>query len=127
MKITRQQFNELVQYITKGVLKEYDSMSSSEQDTSSDPGIPDDGVKPMDAMTAAEKSKAERDAKQAHTKQVQQAQRKLDGDKAQQKYFAKQSEVNRVSLKSQERDLQKMKGARVSGPVSSPVSSPVSR
>ena len=125
MKMTRHQFNELIRYITKGVLKEYGEMSS--QDTSSDPGMPDDGVKPMDAMTAVEKSKAERDAKQAHVKQVQQAQRKLDGDKAQQKYFAKQSEVNRVSLRNQERDLQKMKGARVSSPVSAPVSAPVSK
>ena len=125
MKMTRHQFNELIRYITKGVLKEYGEMSS--QDTSSDPGMPDDGVKPMDAMTAVEKSKAERDAKQAHVKQVQQAQRKLDGEKAQQKYFAKQSEVNRVSLRNQERDLQKMKGARVSSPVSAPVSAPVSK
>jgi len=123
MKITRSQFNELLRHITKGVLKEYDSMSSSfstsssSQDTSSDPGIADDGVKPMDAMTAAEKSKAERDARQAHVKQIQQAQRKLDGDKAQDKYFSKQREVNRVSLKNQEKELQKMKGARSTGAI----------
>jgi hypothetical protein len=121
MKITRHQFNELIQYITKGVLKEYGELSSSQnssQDTSNDPGTPDDDTKPKDAMTAGEKSKAERDAKQAHVKQVQQAQRKLDGDKAQQKYFSKQSETNRVSLKNQEKELQKMKGARTTGAIS---------
>ncbi len=120
MKITRRQFNELIQYIAKGVLKEYASMAD---DQSNDSQSPDDNVKPMDAMTAAEKSKAQRQAKLAHTKQIQQAQRKLDGDKAQDDYFKKQREVNRVSMHKQEQDIQKMKGARVSGPVSFPISS----
>ena len=127
MKITHRQLNELIRYITRGVLKEYDSMSSDHQDSSSDHGSPDDGDKPVDAMTSAEKSKADREQRQAKIAQTQQAQRKLDGDKAQDKYFAKQQEVNRVSIRSQEKALQTMKGARVSSPVSAPVSSPVSR
>jgi hypothetical protein len=128
MKITHRQLNELIRYITRGVLKEYDSMSSDNSQNPPDtPGSSDTENKPVDAMTSAEKSKADREQRQAKITQTQQAQRELDGTKAQDKYYAKQREVNRVSIRSQEKAIQTMKGARVSAPVSAPVSSPVSR
>lgn len=125
MKISRKQLDELIRLITRGVLKEYSSMSSSENDAEA--GSADDGVKPQDAMTSVEKSKAARDAKQAKDAEIKQAQKKLSGDKAQDKYFEKQREVNRVSIRAQEKDIQKQKGARVSSSPSAPVSSPAGR
>jgi hypothetical protein len=127
MKITKKQLNELLRLITRGVMKEYGSLGSSlANDGSGDAGIADDGVKPQDAMTAAEKSKAEREARQAQAAKVKQDQRKLDGDKAQDKYFEKQRQVNRVSIRAQEKNIQKEKGARISSSPSAPLSSPLS-
>lgn len=120
MKITRRQLDELLRLITKSVLKEYSSMSSSSAST----GTADDGVKPQDAMTSIEKSKAERDARMAKNIELKQDQRTLQGDKAQDKYFEKQREVNRVSIRAQEKAIQQKKGARVSSTPSAPASKP---
>lgn len=63
MKISRRQLDELIRLITKSVLNEYSSMTSSQEDAMDEPSS-DSLVKPMDAMTSAEKSKMKRD--QAH-------------------------------------------------------------
>ena len=89
MKITRQQLDELLRLITKKVLKEYSSMSST-NDQNADPGAADDGVKPQDAMTSAEKSK------QAHDQMLKD---KSDLDKAKQQKITNKEKAD--SFKSQ--------------------------
>jgi len=56
MKVTRQQLDELIRYISKAVLKEYSSMTSSEEDKM-DKSPLDLQVKPTDSQTSAEKLK----------------------------------------------------------------------
>ena len=60
MKMSRRQLDELLRLITKLVLNEYSSMTSSQADAADEPSA-DSSVKPMDAMTSAEKSKMKRD------------------------------------------------------------------
>ena len=71
MKITQRQLDELIRLITKSVLKEWSSLSGDDKD--SDPGTADDGVKPMDAKTSAEKSKERHDRMVANKKQLDMA------------------------------------------------------
>ena len=99
-------------------------MSSSNSDSSAPTGTSDDGVKSQDAMTSIEKSKAERDARMAKGIELKQDQKTLQGDKAQDKYFEKQREVNRVSIRAQEKAIQQKKGARFSSTPSAPASKP---
>ena len=73
MKITQRQLDELIRLITKSVLKEWSSLSG---DKDIDPGTSDDGVKPTDAMTSAEKSKAEHDKRIAAKKELDMAKQK---------------------------------------------------
>lgn len=89
MKITRKQLDELLQLITKSVLKEYSSMSSTDNQDA-DPGTADDGVKPQDAMTSMEKSKQKHD---------QMLKDKADLDKAKQQKITNKEKAD--SFKSQ--------------------------
>ena len=80
MKITRKQLNELLRIVTRQVLREYSSMSSSTED-SSDPGTADDGVKPQDAQTSAEKAKARHDQQLKDKQELDQAKKQKDTEK----------------------------------------------
>lgn len=70
MKITQRQLDELIRLITKGVLKEWSSLSG---DDGKDMGSADDGVKPADAQTSAEKSKEKHDRMIANKKELDMA------------------------------------------------------
>ena len=72
MKMSRQKLDELIRHITKVVLKEYSSLSGND-DSNSDSGTSNNGDTPPDAMTDAEKRKAERDQKLASKKELDQA------------------------------------------------------
>jgi hypothetical protein len=117
MKITRHQLDELIQHITRAVLKEYSSMSSmssSSSNSSSDTGTADDGVKPQDAQTSVEKAKAERDAKKAQVDKIRTADLDLKGVKTQQDYFLQQAKKNKLDIQAQEKQLQALKGGAAS-------------
>lgn len=115
MKITRHQLNELIQYITKAVLKEYSSVSSMSSSNSNnngtDSGTADDGVKPADAQTAAEKAKAQRDAKKTQIDKIRTADLDLKSVKTQQDYYIQQAKKNKLDIQAQEKQLQALKGA----------------
>jgi len=114
MKITRKQLDELLRLITRGVLKEYGALGSSlsGNDDSSDTGSADDGVKPDDAKTAYEKSKAEREMRKKQQDMVRTAQMDLDSTKKQQSYFQSQTKQNKTAIQAKEKKLQSLKGAR---------------
>jgi hypothetical protein len=123
MKITRHQLNELLRLITKSVLKEYSSLSTSSSNSNSGgnsssnstgSGTANDGVKPQDAQTAVEKAKAERDAKKAQLDKVRTADLDLKGVKSQQAYFTQQAKKNKLDITAKEKQLQQMKGAPAS-------------
>jgi hypothetical protein len=109
MKLTRKQLDELIRYITKSVLKEWSSLSGNDND--SDPGTPDDGVKPDDAKTAYEKSKAEREARKKQQDTIRSATLDLKSTKKQQDYFSQQAKKNKVDIQAKEKQLQSLKGA----------------
>ena len=88
MKITRRQLDELLRLITKQVLKEYSSMSSTQD--SVDPGTADDGVKPADAQTAAEKAKARHDQQLKDKQALDQAKKQKDTEKEKAQSFKSQ-------------------------------------
>ena len=120
MTITRKQLDELLRLITCGVLKEYGSLGSSlsgnnDGDESGDYGSADDGVKPDDAKTAYEKSKAERDARKTRADKVRTADMNLKGVKKQQDYFTQQAKMNKLDITAKEKQLQQLKGATTSG------------
>jgi hypothetical protein len=117
MKITQSQLNELLRLITRGVLKEYSSLGSSlasSADNSIDPGSADDGVKPDDAKTAYEKSKAEREARKKRQDVIRTATMDLDSTKKQQSYFQSQTKQNKTAIQAKEKQLQQLKGAPTS-------------
>ena len=120
MKITRRQLDELIRLITKSVLKEYSSISSMSSSSSNgstdstDPGTADDGVKPQDAQTAVEKSKAKRDAKKAQLDKIRTADLDLKGVKTQQAYFLQQAKKNKLDITAKQKQLQQLKGAPAS-------------
>lgn len=115
MKITQKQLDELLRLITLGVLKEYSSLGSSlADDDSGDAGIPDDGVKPEDAKTAYEKSKAEREARKKQQDIIRTAAADLDTTKKQQSYFQSQTKQNKTAIQAKEKKLQQLKGAPAS-------------
>ena len=111
MKVTQKQLNELIYLITRGVVKEYGSMTSSQEDDM-DSGVADDGDKPDDAQTAYEKSKAEREARKNKQDQVRTATMDLDSTKKQQSYFNSQTKQNKTAIQAKERKLQLLKGAQ---------------
>lgn len=92
MKITRQQLDELLRLITKSVLKEYTSMSSTANSNSnaSDPGSADDGVKPADAQTSAEKAKARHDQQLKDKQALDQAKKEKETEKEKAESFKSQ-------------------------------------
>lgn len=77
MKITRRQLNELLRLITRQVLKEMTTVD----DKSADPGTADDGVKPTDAQTSAEKAKARHDQQLKNKQALDQAKKQKDTEK----------------------------------------------
>ena len=87
------------------------SMSSNNDNSGSDAGTADNGVKPPDAQTAAEKSKAERDAKKARIDQIRTADLDLKGVKTQQDYFTQQAKKNKLDITAKQKQLQQLKGA----------------
>ena len=112
MKITQKQLNELLRLITRGVLKEYGSLGSSlSGEDSDDSGIADNGVKPADAQTAYEKSKAEREARKKQQDTIRTAALDLDTTKKQQSYFQTQTKQNKTAIQAKEKQLQQLKGA----------------
>ena len=88
MKITQRQLDELLRLITKTVLKEYSSLSSTQD--SADPGTADDGVKPADAQTSAEKSKARHDQQLKDKQALDQAKKMKDTEKEKAQSFKSQ-------------------------------------
>ena len=120
MKLSRFQLNELLRLITKKVLKEYSSMSSMSSSNSSasgagsDPGTANDGVKPADAQTAAEKVKAQRDAKKSQVDKIRTADLDLKGVQKQQDYFTQQAKKNKLDIGAKQKQLQQLKGAPAS-------------
>ena len=111
MKVTQKQLNELIYLITRGVVKEYGSMTSSQEDDM-DSGVADDGDKPDDAQTAYEKSKAEREARKQRQDSIRTATMDLDSTKKQQSYFNSQTKQNKTAIQAKERRLQSLKGAQ---------------
>lgn len=80
MKMSRRQLDELIRLITKSVLNEYSSMTSSQEDSMDEPSA-DDGVKPQDAQTSAEKSKARHDQQLKDKQALDQAKKQKDTEK----------------------------------------------
>jgi hypothetical protein len=119
MKITRHQLNELLRLITKSVLKEYSSLSTSSSNSNSGgnsssnstgSGTADDGVKPQDAQTAVEKAKQERDAKKSQIDKIRTADMDLKGVKTQQDYFTQQAKKNKDDIIAKQKEIQRLKG-----------------
>ena len=105
----RSQLDELIRLITRQILKEYTSMSSSSEED--DGG--DSPTKSVDDMTPAEKSRAERAERQKNDADIKDKQRELDSTKTQSDYFKMQVNKNKYDLISQQKALQAAKGARL--------------
>jgi hypothetical protein len=90
------------------------SSSSSGNENSGDSGTANDGVKPQDAQTSAEKMKAKRDAKKTQVDKVRTADLDLKSVKTQQDYYVQQAKKNKLDIQAQEKQLQQLKGAPAS-------------
>lgn len=116
MKMTRSQLDELIRYITKAVLKEYSSLSDNDPDT----GSADDGVKPSDAQTSAEKSKEKRQNQQQAKSAYDQAKMKLSTDKERaDSYKSQYDQWRRYDKTNNEKAVKDAQKAVASGGVTS--------
>jgi hypothetical protein len=124
MKVSKKQLDELIRLITIGVLKEWSSLSGD--DKSTDPGTADDGVKPDDAMTAAEKSKQKRQNQMQVKHDLDQAkmQKKTDQERAE-SYKSQYDQWRRYDKTNDEKAVQDLqKKVAGSGTTSSTPSTP---
>lgn len=126
MKMSKEQLDELIRYITKAVLKEYSSFSSlSSSSDNSDPGTADDGVKPEDAQTSAEKAREKRQNQLQIKHDLDQAKMKKTTDKERAESYKSQYDQWRRYEKNNDeqavRDLQqKSRGGTTSSTSASP-------
>ncbi len=125
MKVSKKQLDELIRLITIGVIKEWSSLSGNDQ-TSSDSGTADDGVKPTDAMTAAEKARQQRQNKMQLKHDLDQAkmQKKTDQERAE-SYKSQYDQWRRYDKTNDEKAVQDLqKKVNTSGTTSSTPSTP---
>lgn len=107
----------LIREIVRGVLNEYGTTSLSSTDqtaiANSDPTA-DPNAKPVDAMTPAEKSKAERDARIKHQKDVKEKEVALDAVKKQKDFYQKSADQSkRFDIPNQTKELQSLKATKI--------------
>ena len=109
----KEQLNELVRLIVRGIVKEYLSTSTSSTSSTNTNGDDTDLTqKPEDAMTPAEKSKAERDAQKTHLAKVRTANLDLKGVKTQSDYFKQTLKKNNLDIIAKEKELSNLKAGK---------------
>ncbi len=105
MKISRQKLNELIRHITRGVLKEFASLSPTKLDgTPNDGETTDDGVEPM---TDAEKASAER--KQTIDAKEKSKQAKIELDAGEKTYLADKAKADKWKSVAKKQAQEKVK------------------
>lgn len=110
----QKELQELLRHITRAVVNEYMSMTSTQQHDKEDvSGTSDPNAPPVDAMTPAEKIKKEREDKKAHDDKIKQDTRELDSTKKQTSYYKQQLKQNMYDIKAKQKELQAEKGAQI--------------
>jgi hypothetical protein len=113
MKVKKSQLNELIRLITRQILKEYTSMSST--------GIGDDSSsssdKPEDAMTSAEKARLNRRSKIQTRRELDLAKKEKDTEKEKAEAFKSQYDQWRLYGKGDaEKHVKDLTAKVTSGP-----------
>lgn len=106
----RSQLQELIEIITRSVLKEYISIDSE----TSDDNLADPSSPTQDEMTPAEKAKLEREKEMDRRDDIKQKQKELDVSKKEME-FQKQKidQSKRFNIPNITRDIQRLKGAKI--------------
>ena len=108
----QKQLQELVQLITRSVLKEYSMLSTSSSSDKTKVGDSMDQSDSPEPMTASEKFKADLQAKKDRLQKVRTADMDLKSTKTQSDYFNQQIKQNKLKVIAQQKELQNLKAGK---------------
>lgn len=110
------QLKELIQHITRSVLKEFTSLSStdtSSTDTSQDPSL-DTNVPPTDSMSPALKARVDREKDKQRRDSIKNKEAELKTTKSKMDMQKREGDqMRRITKPGLEKDIQRLKGAKI--------------